>query len=446
MRTLLVISVAFLLATANADTLANAADDYEFQIKRARAFLMRIESGDVNAAYNQCSDDLKKSFSAQDLSNLWENFEKELGKFQKFAESKVEDAGEYLIVYTNTVFEKQNVAFQISLDIKNNIAGFFVVPEVNMQGWTFPEYADTAKFAEVKVKVGTAKYPLDGILATPKNKKSFDAVILVHGSGGHNMDEEIGPNKPFRDLATGLSSQGIAVLRYDKRTLVYGKELVKELDEFTIEQEVLEDVRTAVDFLKADARVEHIYILGHSLGGYILPRYVKSDTRITGYVLLAASARPIEDLIEEQYAYIFNSDDTLDETEKQTLEQLKPLIARVKSDSLTLATPAYDLPFNTPASYWLDLRAYKPAKVAADLSKPVLVLQGARDYQVTTEDFELYKRQLDGKKFATLKLYPELNHLFQPGIGKSVPDEYLTPSHIDKRVIDDITNWIKNRK
>ena len=32
------------------------------------------------------------------------------------------------------------------------------------------------------------------------------------------MDESIGPNAPFRDLAEGLSRRGVAVLRYDKRT------------------------------------------------------------------------------------------------------------------------------------------------------------------------------------------------------------------------------------
>ena len=60
-----------------------------------------------------------------------------------------------------------------------------------------------------------------GVPATvvvPDGEGPFPAVVLVHGSGPHDRDESIGPNKPFRDLAHGLTRDGIAVLRYEKRT------------------------------------------------------------------------------------------------------------------------------------------------------------------------------------------------------------------------------------
>jgi hypothetical protein len=44
----------------------------------------------------------------------------------------------------------------------------------------------------------------------------------VHGSGPNDRDSTVGANKIFRDLAEGLASAGIAVLRYDKRTYRYG--------------------------------------------------------------------------------------------------------------------------------------------------------------------------------------------------------------------------------
>ena len=47
------------------------------------------------------------------------------------------------------------------------------------------------------------------------------AVVLVHGSGPNDRDESVGGVKPFRDLAWGLASKGVVVLRYDKRTKVY---------------------------------------------------------------------------------------------------------------------------------------------------------------------------------------------------------------------------------
>ncbi|KLU58747.1 hypothetical protein CEB3_c47640 [Peptococcaceae bacterium CEB3] len=74
---------------------------------------------------------------------------------------------------------------------------------------------------------GGMKYPLNGILSLPDNCCSkVPAVVLVHGSGPADMDESIGANKPFRDIAEALSAKGIAVLRYDKRTKIYGKQML----------------------------------------------------------------------------------------------------------------------------------------------------------------------------------------------------------------------------
>ena len=81
--------------------------------------------------------------------------------------------------------------------------------------------------ADKKMVIGAeTKYPLNGILSIPnETNKLFPAVVLVHGSGPSNMDEKVGNNYPFKDFAEGLSNRGIAVLRYDKRTFVYGKEM-----------------------------------------------------------------------------------------------------------------------------------------------------------------------------------------------------------------------------
>ena len=78
----------------------------------------------------------------------------------------------------------------------------------------------------------------------PVGPPPFAGVVLVHGPGPNDRDESIYSNQVFRDLAEGLASRGIAVLRYDKRTKVYGEKM-SELD-FTLQQETVEDaVRAA---------------------------------------------------------------------------------------------------------------------------------------------------------------------------------------------------------
>ncbi len=97
----------------------------------------------------------------------------------------------------------------------------------------------------------------------------------------------------------------------------------------------------------------------------------------------------------------------------------------VDSPTLTASTAADDLPFGAPASYWLDLRDYRPVKAAAALGKPLLILQGGRDYQVTVaHDLAGWKAGLDGRPDVTIRIYAADNHLFFLGSGPSSPAEY----------------------
>lgn len=101
-------------------------------------------------------------------------------------------------------------------------------------------------------------------------------------------------------------------------------------------------------------------------------------------------------------------------------------------------------------SYFLDLRSYHPAEVAAQLKIPMLILRGERDYQVTSEDFDGWKNALAGKPGVTLKVYPGLFHLFMPssspGTGLGTPSDYQKPGHVVEPVIEDIASWIESQR
>jgi len=95
------------------------------------------------------------------------------------------------------------------------------------------------------------------------------------------------------------------------------------------------------------------------------------------------------------------------------------------------------------ASFWLDVKGYKTAVEAKKIKKPLLILQGERDYQVTMGDYRGWKNALSGKKNVVFITYPPLNHLFIPGKGKSKPEEYMKPGNVSWKVIRDISRWIK---
>ena len=116
---------------------------------------------------------------------------------------------------------------------------------------TSPPYADAAKFHSEAVTVGEDPWKLRGTLTIPNGSGPFPAVVLLAGSGPQDRDETIGPNHVFKDLAEGLSTRGIVVLRYDKRTYAY-----KTLDPqtTTVKEEVIDDGVAAVKLLRARPR------------------------------------------------------------------------------------------------------------------------------------------------------------------------------------------------
>ena len=115
----------------------------------------------------------------------------------------------------------------------------------------------------------------------------------------------------------------------------------------------------------------------------------------------------------------------------------------VDSPDLSPATPAAELPFGAPATYWLSVRDYDPAALAATLDKPVLLLQGGRDYQVTVaDDLARWHAALADRPDVTCRVYDAGNHLFFPGSGPSSPAEYEPAQHVDPQVVADIATWL----
>lgn len=266
-------------------------------------------------------------------------------------------------------------------------------------------------------------------------------LILVHGSGPHDRDETLGPNKIFKELAWGLAAQNIAVLRYDKRTLVY-PEACAALPSLTVYDETIDDVTAAV----ADGRAlgyDRIYIAGHSLGGMLIPRIAAETPEVAGYIMLAAPARSLLDLMEEQYRYIYSLREPLSETDQAALEQALQKIEAMRNVTADSDLAAADL-MGLPVSYLVDLQGYAPAVAAKSMQQPLLILQGEADYQVTMEDYALFADAVGGQDNVTMISYPRLNHIFMTSpYERSRPDEYQEQGCVEQQVIDDIAGFLK---
>jgi len=92
----------------------------------------------------------------------------------------------------------------------------------------------------------------------------------------------------------------------------------KSKEGIDIYSEVIDDAINAVNILKKnpDFKNSKFYIAGHSLGAMCAPIIASKCKTINGIVMLAGNARPLEDVILDQYNYIFGLD-SIDVDEKK---------------------------------------------------------------------------------------------------------------------------------
>ncbi len=419
----------------------------------AQEFINQLAAGEYAAARARFDADMQKAMPEATLKQTWEQLLEQAGAYQEQIDARAEEKGEYTSITVTTTFEKADVDIEVIFNDQGQISGLWFRPAESTQAspapYESPEYVDATGFTETDVTVGSGEWALPGTLTVPNGDGPFPAVVLVHGSGPNDRDETIGPNLPFRDLAWGLASQGIAVLRYDKRTLAHAGNFTPEvIARLTVQEETIEDALLAAQLMRQSEKIDpqRVYILGHSLGGMLAPRIGQQDPELRGLVMMATPNRPMEDVVLDQMNYLLNLDGELDSQDTAQLKALQTQAANAKNPQLSENTPPEDLPLGMPAAYMRDLQGYVPSETAKSLAMPLLVLQGGRDYQVSpTLDFESLKTALAGKANATFKLYPELNHLFIAGEGPSTPDEYSISGHVSPQVITDIVAWINNR-
>jgi uncharacterized protein len=412
---------------------------------KAREVVNEIVTGQFEKVEARYDAKMKEALPPGKLADTWKQLLGQTGGFQNILSESAQAIQSFQVATLVCAFERTTLDAVISFDADGAVGGIRFRPHRDTTPWAAPAYAKPETFHEDPVTVKFSHWELPGTVTTPLGDGPFPLVVLVQGSGPHDEDESIGPNKPFKDLAWGLASRGVAVLRYTKRTARYGAKSIDEGASFTVDDEIVNDARAAVELAAKQPKIDpkRIFLLGHSEGGYIAPRIAEGDAQIAGIIVLAGSARPLEKVIDDQIHYLATFPGVPPEQAKKQIDAVELMIKEIDSPDLKKTDKVTFLGAEIPASYFLDLRGYDPVAVAAKLKIRILVLQGARDYQVTNDDFDLWKKGLAGHNNVTFKVYPDLNHLFVTGEGKSKPSEYDRAGHVSADTVTDIADWIR---
>jgi len=261
-----------------------------------------------------------------------------------------------------------------------------------------------------KIIVGTdTKYPLNGLLTLPDNTTApVPAVVFVHGSGSSNMDEKVGKLTPFKDLADGLAVRGIASIRYDKRSFAHGLKMLSDKNTvITVKEETMDDAILATEMLRKDSRIdsEKIFIIGHSMGAMLAPRIDAEGGDYKGLILMAGTPRKLEEVMIEQ----------TEEAMASMKGISKMLVGKQAQKIYSMFDGLYEISDEeakkkkvgggTTLYYFKEMGEHATPDYLADTQKPMLIMQGEKDFQVKVDkDFEAYKELLKDRNNVTFKL------------------------------------------
>lgn len=394
------------------------------------------------------SEEFKKATEGQDL-DVFKMLEQELGAYKEIVKTEIETQNGYYLTDSTLQFEKGTVDQTIAFNGEMVADG---VNYLNMKKDIVPEEGEK----EITLDAGTG-YPVKGMIKMPKGEVKA-GIVIVDGSGPNDMNMTLGQNKMMKHLSDQLAEKGFAVLRFNKRTYQYGKELAKigMQNKTLIKDEFIDDAAEGLKTLAKEQGIptDKLFILGHSQSGSYLPVINETAGNLAkGYIILSGTPTNIAELSKKQLEKVIeegseNADEEQVKMMKQNIKTNDELLKKIETMSDEELNKPENFPYGIPGVYVKDLMKYDPIKLYNDSKLPVFIRNAEFDKQVPVSEIELWKKGLDKNENDSIEEVKGANHMMQPSDGKTklanlITDEYQKDAPIVSSVIDDIAAWIE---
>ena len=283
----------------------------------------------------------------------------------------------------------------------------------------------------LKTKTGDIK----GSLLVPSKSEKASVVLIISGSGptDRNGNNPIMINNSLMMLANELKKNGIASVRFDKRGIGESKNSGLEESDLRFENYV-NDVKGWVDLLKESNRFSEIIVLGHSEGA-LIGMIASQKIEVEKFISVAGAGNSAGDIIREQ----------LKAQPPVVLNQSLPIIEKLENGETVENVPQmlYALFRPSVQPYMISWLKYNPQIEIAKLNKPVLIIQGTTDIQVSVSDAN--KLALANKK-AKKQIIEGMNHILKEAEldrQKNIQTYSMPDLPLKKDLIEFIVKFIK---
>ncbi len=371
-------------------------------------------------------------------------FERETGGVRSTGHVYEDSLGERLRFVDGRLLDVEVAAQKLVIRFSDEkVAAFSIAPPAIREA--------AARFDGEDVRIARGDAVIAGRVTKPKGAAGrLPAVLFISGSGAQDRNGlSAGIDLGTHEILDRLTSDGFLVLRVDDRGAGESSPLPPDASYL----DLVGDARAALEFLarRDDVDPARIALIGHSEGGETAPLLAAESPRVAAVVLMAAPGRSLLAIITDQNRMALEQSGLSgDELEKQ----LNDVVALLKRLCGTGAIDPAELPADQRSVLtnraWLQSHALQdPIATIRRVRCPVLILQGAKDFQVSLErDARALEAALSVAEHPDheLRAFAELDHLFKkvPG-AKSELADYAKDRRVDAEFLDVLSGWLRHR-